>query len=794
MSRRTKPTTSTTTTTTTTTTASTSQIMDSADPGAVSFMRIDDDHPLPGQFSDADEDEITIPSVHQSSHLISNQAVLDALDPNKAPVASPWSPANNESSSSIPSPSTVSQRKYGPRILALTDPDTEPSSPAETNTDGGGDDADEEEGFGRDMDDDFNDDDDDEDGYEEFDQDIEDDDEILDDLGDQWHEASGDFTKQFNKMRNRMMGEAGTAVNAAGSHGAKAAGESAGSRKAKQAAPAANAPGDKASREKSEAALAEKLAAKFSSRLKLDNDYEGPVSSSVHSDIRTSSRKAEGDKTTKKDKSDRATVEQVLDPRTRIILFKMLNNNTIYEVNGCISTGKEANVYHAMTESGEHRAIKIYKTSILTFKDRDRYVSGEFRFRHGYSKSNPRKMVKLWAEKEMRNLKRLMVAGIPCPEPLLLRMHVLLMTFLGDSSGWAAPRLKDAPISDPAVYRRLYLHLLKLMWRMYHKCKLVHADLSEYNLLYHNKTLYIIDVSQAVEHDHPHALEFLRKDCANVVDYFRKRVDEDDGPILCLRELFEFVVTDLPALRNNVLKYLSTKPESSAITLPDPTDLATDEDALLTEILVHLHNQSIDRAKAANRAEAQIQEAVFKSTFIPRTLTDVVDVERDLDMMKKGKTAESGADIYQKVTGVVLSKDQESSATPAKVNAAAVAAPAVKEKQKDKVVVALAPVVEDKATAGPDSEDSDGETDGSSKGGDNEDNEEEDNEEDSDDDDEDDEDGKKESKLKKDEDKEAKKARKAAAKEEKREKRKNKVPKSVKKRKQKVAAEKGKKK
>jgi RIO kinase 1 len=41
------------------------------------------------------------------------------------------------------------------------------------------------------------------------------------------------------------------------------------------------------------------------------------------------------------DKSDRATSDQVLDPRTRIILFKMLNRNIIYEVNGCISTGKE---------------------------------------------------------------------------------------------------------------------------------------------------------------------------------------------------------------------------------------------------------------------------------------------------------------------------------------------------------------------------------------------------------------------------------------------------------------------
>lgn len=86
----------------------------------------------------------------------------------------------------------------------------------------------------------------------------------------------------------------------------------------------------------------------------------------------------------KKDKQDRATVEQVLDPRTRIIIFKMLSRGFIAEVNGCISTGKEANVYHATPghhyEASKDIAIKIYKTSILTFKDRDRYVTGEFRY------------------------------------------------------------------------------------------------------------------------------------------------------------------------------------------------------------------------------------------------------------------------------------------------------------------------------------------------------------------------------------------------------------------------------
>ena len=47
-----------------------------------------------------------------------------------------------------------------------------------------------------------------------------------------------------------------------------------------------------------------------------------------------------------KDKSDRATNEQVLDPRTRLILFKMIGRGLIDEVNGCISTGKEVCICH----------------------------------------------------------------------------------------------------------------------------------------------------------------------------------------------------------------------------------------------------------------------------------------------------------------------------------------------------------------------------------------------------------------------------------------------------------------
>ena len=47
-------------------------------------------------------------------------------------------------------------------------------------------------------------------------------------------------------------------------------------------------------------------------------------------------------------------------------------------------------------------------------------------------------MVRVWAEKEMRNLKRLQTAGIRCPEPLEVRENVLVMSLIGDAEGWYA--------------------------------------------------------------------------------------------------------------------------------------------------------------------------------------------------------------------------------------------------------------------------------------------------------------------------------------------------------------------
>ncbi|KAF8920570.1 RIO1 family-domain-containing protein [Mucidula mucida] len=269
-----------------------------------------------------------------------------------------------------------------------------------------------------------------------------------------------------------------------------------------------------------------------------------------------------------KDKSDRATNEQVLDPRTRLILFKMINKGLIHEVNGCISTGKEANVYHALTPP---EPTPIYKTSILIFKDRDKYVSGEHRFRRGYSRRNPRKMVRLWAEKEMRNLKRLSTAGIRAPEAIEVRENVLVMDFLGDGDGWASPRLKDAELTREQC-DEMYVELLLAVRTMFHQCHLVHADLSEYNVLFHEGHLWIIDVSQS-----------------NVEEFFGRRDAR-----------FEFVIKDADSV------------EDAASMLAKWREDTVDGDQ---------HEE--DGAKETHEDE------VFRKSYIPRSLNDLYDPERD---------------------------------------------------------------------------------------------------------------------------------------------------------------------
>ena len=235
-------------------------------------------------------------------------------------------------------------------------------------------------------------------------------------------------------------------------------------------------------------------------------------------------------------------------------------------------------------------------------------------------------MVKVWAEKEMRNYRRLHSAGIPCPTPILLKSHVLIMEFLGQN-GWPSPRLKDAILSEKRM-REAYVQTVVIMRRMFQKCRLVHGDLSEYNLLWHNNQVYVIDVSQSVESDHPSALDFLRMDASNVNDFFRKTGGLN---VMTTRQLFEFV------------------------TCPLGEDTPEAEAECLDRIMQHV-DETTDRlnleSEQTRREETQreaVDEAVFMSQFLPRSLNQVA--EHEIQKLEQGEVEDTYAHAVAALTG-----------------------------------------------------------------------------------------------------------------------------------------------
>lgn len=252
-------------------------------------------------------------------------------------------------------------------------------------------------------------------------------------------------------------------------------------------------------------------------------------------------------------KEDMATAVMGIDEPTRLILYKFINSQLLESVDGVISTGKEAVVLHAFTDPGyperedlpKEVAVKIFSTTLNEFKQRDRYIKDDYRFKDRFSKQNARTVIHMWAEKEFHNLNRLKRNDILCPETIALKKHVLIMSFIGKDS-MPAKKLKDAILSD-ADWSVAYENVLDIMHKMYNSARLVHADFSEYNLLWYDQRCWVIDVAQAVEPIHPGAYEFLMRDCGNIVTFFSKK----GVPNTPTKEQLFFSITGLDPLTHN---------------------------------------------------------------------------------------------------------------------------------------------------------------------------------------------------------------------------------------------------
>jgi RIO kinase 1 len=218
---------------------------------------------------------------------------------------------------------------------------------------------------------------------------------------------------------------------------------------------------------------------------------------------------------------DRRVFDQVFDQRTLLAVYKLMQQGHIDTLDWPIARGKEAHVFHATTPNGV-AAVKIFHTSNAVFKSLMKYIEGDPRF--GGLRRRHQELVYVWVRKEHRNMLRMANHGLSVPQPHALFRNVLVMDYLGTDEG-PSPRLRDIEIPDPAA---VYAELLDWLRTCWNEAGLVHADFSEYNILWHDGKPRVIDVGQAVAKAHPNSEEFLVRDVTRLVQWAQRQGVEAD--------------------------------------------------------------------------------------------------------------------------------------------------------------------------------------------------------------------------------------------------------------------------
>lgn len=232
--------------------------------------------------------------------------------------------------------------------------------------------------------------------------------------------------------------------------------------------------------------------------------------------------------------ADQFKVEQsVFDDATFAALYKLVQDGHVEAFGGPLSTGKEANVYHALGGDREV-AVKIYRINASNFRQMRDYLEGDPRFEGLGGKKKD--VVLAWVKKEYANLRRAQAAGVNVPEPIATERNVLVMEYIGDEDG-RAKRLGEVSVENPET---AYKVVREYMRRLY-SAGLIHGDLSEYNIVFDEGQLVVIDLGQAVTIHHPNSRTFLERDCHNVANFFSR-----EGFEVGSDELLEFVTDPDP--------------------------------------------------------------------------------------------------------------------------------------------------------------------------------------------------------------------------------------------------------
>jgi RIO kinase 1 len=212
---------------------------------------------------------------------------------------------------------------------------------------------------------------------------------------------------------------------------------------------------------------------------------------------------------------------------------------------GVLKTGKEADVVlveRAATDGSGHTALmaakryrseqhrSFHRAAVYTEGRRTRR-SRDARALERRSAYGRRVATGQWAHAEWDALKRYWSLGLPVPYPVQLRGSEILMEFVGDASGAAAPRLAEVR-PGPERIEGYYTQLARVVVTLAGH-GVAHGDLSAYNVLAEGDDIVVIDLPQVVDLvANPQGLAFLHRDCVNVCAWFRSRGLDVDGEAL----------------------------------------------------------------------------------------------------------------------------------------------------------------------------------------------------------------------------------------------------------------------
>jgi RIO kinase 1 len=216
----------------------------------------------------------------------------------------------------------------------------------------------------------------------------------------------------------------------------------------------------------------------------------------------------------RKESSQRKLLDEFFDHRTLLTVSRLITQGQFDSLDFPVATGKEGGVFRA-TAGKEYRAVKVYRIGNTTFRNLPAYAIDELR--RETSTRDFAGLVYAWTRREHTILGRLADAHVRAPMPYGHLRNVLVMDFIGNDEG-GAPRLRDAQIDDPAA---VYVDLVDQIGRMVRDAKLVHGDLSPFNILLFEGKVVLIDVAQAVSVKHPQAAALLSRDIDHFARFFR---------------------------------------------------------------------------------------------------------------------------------------------------------------------------------------------------------------------------------------------------------------------------------